>query len=56
MKESVRINNDEYDKENASDFALWKSWNKKEDSDIFWEEEFEVPSNEKDDIKKIKIK
>jgi len=26
MKTSVRINNDEYDKENAADFALWKAY------------------------------
>jgi len=42
MKESVRIDNDEYDKENASDFALWKAYSK-EDWDNFWEWEFEVP-------------
>jgi len=41
MKESVRINNDEYDKENASDFALWKVYSK-EDGDNFWEWEFEI--------------
>ena len=42
MKESIRINNDEYDKENASDFALWKAYSK-EDWDNFWEWEFELP-------------
>lgn len=39
MKESVRINNDEYDKENAADFALWKAY-KDEDWVNFWEELF----------------
>ncbi len=39
MKESVRINNDEYDKENAADFALWKAY-KDEDWANFWEGEF----------------
>ncbi|MDD5770103.1 MAG: cysteine--tRNA ligase [Candidatus Gracilibacteria bacterium] len=39
MKESVRINNDEYDKENAADFVLWKAW-KSEDGENFWEKEF----------------
>ena len=34
MKTSVRINNDEYDKENAADFALWKAW-KDEDGENF---------------------
>jgi cysteinyl-tRNA synthetase len=36
LKQSVRINNDEYDKENANDFALWKFYNK-EDKNVFWE-------------------
>ncbi len=31
-----RITSDEYDKENAQDFALWKAWDEK-DGDIFWE-------------------
>lgn len=30
-----RIKNDEYDKENAQDFALWKAWDES-DSDVFW--------------------
>ena len=39
MKNNVRINNDEYDKENVSDFALWKAY-KQEDWDNYWEKEF----------------
>ncbi len=35
---SGRIKTDEYDKENAEDFALWKSWDEK-DGDVFWETE-----------------
>lgn len=31
-----RLNNDEYDKENAEDFALWKAWTI-DDGDVFWE-------------------
>ncbi len=31
-----RILKDEYEKENASDFALWKSWDES-DGDVFWE-------------------
>ena len=31
-----RIRTDEYDKDNAQDFALWKSWDEK-DGDVFWE-------------------
>ena len=42
MKTSVRINNDEYEKENASDFALWKAW-KDEDGENFWSWEFYIP-------------
>ncbi len=41
MKESVRIDNDEYDKDSAADFVLWKAW-KSEDGDNYWEESFEV--------------
>lgn len=43
LKESVRIDNDEYDKENAGDFVLWKAYNKENDWENFWEEEFESP-------------
>lgn len=33
---SGRIASDEYEKENAQDFALWKAWDEK-DGDVFWE-------------------
>jgi cysteinyl-tRNA synthetase len=33
-----RIKNDEYDKDNIQDFALWKFWSE-EDGEIFWETE-----------------
>lgn len=46
MKSSVRINNDEYEKENVADFVLWKSW-KEEDGDNYWEEKFIIDSEEK---------
>ncbi len=49
MISGARIDNDEYDKDQASDFALWKAW-KKEDWENFWEEEFEIGG------KKIKLK
>ncbi len=42
MKESVRIDNDEYDKESAADFALWKWYDSEKDGEVFWEEEFEL--------------
>ncbi len=38
LKVGARIQHDEYDKENLSDFALWKAWNE-EDGDVFWETE-----------------
>jgi cysteinyl-tRNA synthetase len=41
MKTSVRVNNDEYEKESAADFVLWKAW-KESDGANFWEEEFEI--------------
>ncbi len=33
---SGRIKNDEYEKESAQDFALWKAWDAS-DGDVFWE-------------------
>ncbi len=38
LKAGARIKQDEYTKETASDFALWKSWDKA-DGDVFWETE-----------------
>src|SRR3989338_3119160 len=35
-KKGKRVSNDEYDKTNPNDFALWKFW-EKEDGDVFWE-------------------
>ncbi len=37
---SERSANDEYDKENASDFVLWKTYDEKRDGSIFWESPF----------------
>ncbi len=36
LKAGARVSQDEYDKDNAQDFALWKAWEKK-DGDVFWE-------------------
>jgi cysteinyl-tRNA synthetase len=36
LRSSVRIDNDEYDKDNVADFALWKSWNEK-DGPVVWD-------------------
>lgn len=41
MKNWVRVDNDEYEKDQAADFVLWKSW-KESDWDNFWEEEFVI--------------
>ena len=41
LKESARVDNDEYDKETAWDFVLWKAYNPENDWENFWEEEFE---------------
>lgn len=49
LKENARVDNDEYDKDNASDFALWKAW-AEQDWENYWEEEFEI------DWKKIILK
>jgi cysteinyl-tRNA synthetase len=43
MKESVRINNDEYTKDTAADFALWKGYDEKFDGENFWDAEFLIP-------------
>jgi cysteinyl-tRNA synthetase len=34
----ARVKTDEYAKEEAHDFALWKAWNP-EDGDVYWETE-----------------
>lgn len=36
LKAGARVDSDEYEKETASDFALWKGWTSK-DGDVFWE-------------------
>lgn len=41
LKDWARVSSDEYDKESASDFVLWKAW-KESDWENFWEEEFIV--------------
>lgn len=37
MISSVRINNDEYDKEQVADFALWKAYDEANDGPNWWE-------------------
>ncbi len=38
LQAGARVKQDEYDKEQANDFALWKAWDE-EDGDVFWETE-----------------
>src|SRR3990172_8889370 len=38
LKVGTRVKADEYEKEQVSDFALWKAWDEK-DGDVFWETE-----------------
>ena len=45
MKAGARVNSDEYDKENVSDFALWKGYSS-EDGENFWEAEFSVENED----------
>jgi cysteinyl-tRNA synthetase len=39
LKVGARVSQDEYTKEDAQDFALWKAYSS-EDGDVFWETEF----------------
>lgn len=36
MRSGGRVNDDEYDKESANDFSLWKAY-KKEDGEVYWD-------------------
>lgn len=38
LKSGARVNQQEYDKEQAGDFVLWKAWTEK-DGDVYWETE-----------------
>ncbi len=38
LKKGARVSHDSYDKESASDFALWKAWDA-QDGEVFWETE-----------------
>lgn len=39
QKAGARVKQDEYQKDNAADFALWKAWDK-DDGDVFWDSPF----------------
>ncbi|MBD3168005.1 MAG: cysteine--tRNA ligase [candidate division Zixibacteria bacterium] len=38
LKAGARVDSEEYDKETAADFALWKGWDD-DDGDVYWETE-----------------
>ncbi len=38
LKAGARVKQDEYEKDSASDFALWKAWDK-DDGEVYWETE-----------------
>jgi cysteinyl-tRNA synthetase len=42
MISSVRIDNDEYDKEQVADFALWKAYDPTSDGENSWEIEVTI--------------
>lgn len=42
MKSSVRINNDEYEKESVADFALWKAYDVEKDGPNSWDATFTI--------------
>lgn len=46
MKSSVRINNDEYDKDNVADFALWKAYDTTADGPNKWDAKFTIEGGE----------
>lgn len=46
MKSSVRINNDEYEKESVADFALWKAYEEAKDGPNSWDASFMIGEKE----------
>ncbi len=47
MISSVRINNDEYEKDQVADFALWKAYDKETDGENAWEIEINTQGEKK---------
>ncbi len=46
MKSSVRINNDEYEKESVADFALWKAYDAEKDGPNCWDAALTIDGKE----------
>jgi cysteinyl-tRNA synthetase len=44
MISNVRIDNDEYDKDQVADFALWKAYDETSDGPNWWEITVSLPS------------
>ena len=44
MRSGARVDQDEYDKDNAADFALWKAY-VPEDGDVVWDSPWGKPSS-----------
>ncbi|MBQ8498572.1 cysteine--tRNA ligase [Chlamydia sp.] len=40
LRQSARVDADEYDKDNLCDFVLWKAYDRDRDGEIFWESPF----------------
>lgn len=53
MTHSVRINNDEYEKDQIADFALWKAYDTSADGENFWEIELQISDENGEKITKI---
>jgi cysteinyl-tRNA synthetase len=47
MISSVRIDNDEYEKDQVADFALWKAYDKESDGENSWEIEINIQGEKK---------
>ncbi len=47
MTSSVRIDNDEYEKDQVADFALWKAYDKESDGENAWEIEIAIQGEKK---------
>ena len=46
MKAGVRVSNNEYEKENVADFALWKAYDREVDGPNKWEGKFNITTND----------
>lgn len=53
MISNVRINNDEYEKDQIADFALWKAYDEAADGENFWNIELSVSAENAEKIKNL---